>query len=179
MSQTDQDTLLKQARRRPVYDAKAEDRVVLDRQAIERMLPHRDPMLLVDGIDAVDLELGAVSGARTIDPKDPVLAGHFPGDPVYPGVLLLEMIGQLGICLMHLMHHGRASVPESDSPRAVRLLKVRMASFQGAVLPGAKLELVARAIENTDYVSTCLGQVLEGGEVKAFALYEVYLPDES
>jgi 3-hydroxymyristoyl/3-hydroxydecanoyl-(acyl carrier protein) dehydratase len=61
----------------------------------------------------------------------------------------------------------------------VRLLKVHHAAFQGAVGPGATLELVAVSIESSDYVSTCIGQVIEGGNVLAFAVFEVYLLDAS
>jgi 3-hydroxyacyl-[acyl-carrier-protein] dehydratase len=65
------------------------------RDEIERILPHRDPFLLID--EVVELEPGTrVVARKTVRPDEWYLAGHFPGRPVMPGVLIVEALAQTG-----------------------------------------------------------------------------------
>jgi len=68
---------------------------VLDRAQIEAILPHREPFLLID--EVLELEPGErVVARKTVRPDEWYLAGHFPGRPIMPGVLIVEAMAQTG-----------------------------------------------------------------------------------
>jgi 3-hydroxyacyl-[acyl-carrier-protein] dehydratase len=72
-----------------------ETKPLLDRPAIEAILPHRDPFLLID--EVVELEPGSrVVARKRVRPDEWYLSGHFPGRPIMPGVLIVEAMAQTG-----------------------------------------------------------------------------------
>jgi 3-hydroxymyristoyl/3-hydroxydecanoyl-(acyl carrier protein) dehydratase len=171
--------LIRTGRKRPIFTP-GETTVPVDLGPAEiaRMIPHRPPFLLVDRIQAVDLPARGAIGSRTIDPADPVMVGHFPGDPIYPGVLLLETMGQLGLCLSQLALWGRTAPTPEDRPRAVRLLKLHHASFLAEARPGDRLTVVGQLLEEPGgYTETLAGQILRDDTLLAFAIMEAYQPE--
>src|SRR5690554_778643 len=68
-----------------------------------RLLPHRGPMLLVDTLMGVNVERGIAYGRRYIHDDHIGLDGHFPGTPVLPGTIQIEMLGQLGLCMYRFL----------------------------------------------------------------------------
>lgn len=171
--------LITAARRRPLFTP-GEGTVALDlgRESIKQMVPHRSPFLLIDRITAVDLEQSAVLGARRVDPEDPVLAGHFPGDPVYPGVLQLETMAQLCICLQFFQNTGRVEVRPDDEPPRLRLLRIHHALFLAEARPGDALTVVGKQVEDFGYTSIIAGQVLRGDTICSMSIMEAILLDE-
>ena len=117
--------------------------------AIQALLPHRYPFLLVDRV--VEFEAHKrVLGIKNVTINEPFFQGHFPGLPVMPGVLVIEALAQAGGVLTQLSHQidaGGASV----SGRVFYLVKVDNAKFSRMVVPGDRLELdvtLKRTIRN-------------------------------
>lgn len=116
--------------------------VLLDRATIERYIPHRSPFLLLDRL--IWLEPGKLGRAeRDVRADDPLLAGHFPGRPVYPGVLILEGLGQLGAVLT-AEPVAEGETPSADGKFFARLDRVR---FVKPVLGGDVLELEVKILK--------------------------------
>ena len=155
-------------RRRPLWEPAASTaRVSLGRSEIERLIPHRPPFLLIDEITAVDLKQNAAQARRVIDAGDSIFRGHFPGDPVYPGVLQLEMVGQLGVWLAQ---HMRAS----EEGISIRAIKVHHAVFAGPVLPGEAVDVRARILADDDTTAIVAGQVTGAAGIASIAAMELY-----
>lgn len=99
---------------------------------IERILPHRQPMLMIDRI--VDYEpLKWAVGEKLMSRNDPVFAGHFPAYPVFPGVLSLEAIAQCGACALLTSPDFKGKMPMFGS--------VKNARFKSQVRPGDVLTI--------------------------------------
>lgn len=116
----------------------------LDVAAIQRLLPHRYPFLLVDRI----LEFEAhkrVLGYKNVTANEEFFQGHFPTRPVMPGVLVIEALAQVGGVLTQLSH---GTIAEGG---LYYLVKVDNARFSRMVVPGDRLDLevnVKREIRN-------------------------------
>lgn len=151
--------------------------ISIARDGIERLLPHRDPFLLLDEITGIDLDARAISGRRQIAFDDPVFRGHFPGRPIYPGVLQLEIIGQLGLCLLHFLAAGSTAVTHDTRPRDARAVRIRNAQFQESIAPGDDLTLVCQALEMDEFIGVCAGQIWHGDSLCSFGVMEVYFVD--
>ncbi len=108
-----------------------------DAKELQRLLPHRFPFLLIDRVVEIDGDRRAV-GLKNVSINEPFFQGHFPAQPIMPGVLILESLAQLaGILLAQKLEHtGKVAV----------LLSMDNVKFRRAVLPGDQLILEAETL---------------------------------
>jgi len=118
-------------------DAVLTDGSVMDVREIQRIMPHRYPMLLVDRVVEMEGDERAV-GVKNVTINEPFFQGHYPGTPIMPGVLIVEAMAQLGGLLMSrkLEHTGKLAV----------LLSLDRVKLRHPVTPGDQLILEAVTI---------------------------------
>jgi len=173
MEAAEYERLLRQFRKKPLIVNELPQPLSFGREQIQRLLPHREPFLLVDRLTGLDLEQGLIAGSRTLPAEDPVFRGHFPEFPVYPGCLQLEMIGQLGLCLHHFLQSGRPEIPPQIPAVKIRATRVVGAYYLEPLYPGQDVRLLARMLEYDGLFAKVIGQALAGEKVACVAIEEV------
>jgi len=116
--------------------------MVFDVQQIQEMLPHRYPFLLVDRITNVK-EGEEVEGYLNISITNAVFQGHFPGHPIYPGVLIIEGMAQTGAILPFTIMNK-----EELQDKVVYFMSIDKAKFRKPVRPGDKLVYRVKTIKH-------------------------------
>lgn len=172
----DFDSLLRQYRKKKLFDpATLPYQFSYGTAEVESIIPHRKPLLYVDGLTGWDPERGCIAGYRSISPDDPVFQGHFPEYPVYPGNFMVESIGQLGLCMYHFVAHQTNHILPDAKPVALRATKITGALFVEPVLPGARVTLLARKITWDGYFATMIGQAIVNDKVAVVCGGEVMI----
>lgn len=107
--------------------------MIIENDEIQRYLPHRFPMLLVDRIIDIDEATGKVVGLKNVSANEPYFQGHFPGRPIMPGVLIIEAMAQVGaVALLRR--------PEFQGKLAL-FAGIEKARFRQMVVPGDQLRI--------------------------------------
>ena len=125
----------------------------MERDEIERRIPHRPPFLWIDRVE--ELEAGARCVASlTVDAENPIFAGHFPGRPILPGVLLIEAVAQTAGVML-----GGAGPAERALLAAVNRFK-----FLRPVTPGERLRIETRTLTQAASMAYIEGTIHVNGE---------------
>ena len=143
----------------------------LSKNDIINLLPHRDPMLLIDELyDIKNLE--SATAVVNVKKSSFFVQGHFPDQPVMPGVLIVEAFGQAAAALT--AHGIDKSVYEN---KLVFLMSVEKARFRNPVIPDCKLELQIEAIRSHGRVWKYKGEAFVGGKKMADAQWSATIVD--
>ncbi len=154
-----------EAQRRESFGAQAP---AIDIHRVQRILPHRYPFLMIDRI--VEIEgTRRVVGLKNVTINEPFFQGHYPGDPIMPGVLIIEALAQIGGVLLSqkLEHKGKVAV----------LLSLDKVKFRRSVRPGDQLMLEAEAIRVRSTTGHVKGRARVAGELVAEAEIKFILTD--
>ncbi len=133
----------------------------MDIHAIMEYLPHRHPFLLVDKVLAVTPGR-SIRAMKNVTMNEPFFAGHFPGHPVMPGVLIIEALAQTAAILSHLTRGSRA-----DRQTLIFFAGIDKARFRRQVLPGDQLILEAKVVRIVRGVGKFVTRALVDGEIAA------------
>src|SRR5215203_2273601 len=134
----------------------------MDIDAILKALPHRYPFLMIDRIIEIDSDNSAV-GIKNVSVNEPIFQGHFPGNPVFPGVLIIEGMAQTAGALCIL------SGATGERHKSVFFLTIDKAKFRKSVLPGDTIEyhVTKKARKRNMWWFRCVAKV--AGQVAAEA----------
>ena len=135
---------------------------------IQKILPHRYPFLLVDRITEFE-EGKSITGIKNVTANEPQFTGHFPGNPIMPGVLITEALAQVGAVML-------LSMPENKGKLGV-FTGINNFKFRRQVVPGDTLVLHAELLTyrhgmgKAEVKATVDGQLAAGGEI-SFAVVD-------
>jgi 3-hydroxyacyl-[acyl-carrier-protein] dehydratase len=133
----------------------------LDTRAIEAILPHRAPFLMIDHVELVEPD--RIVARKTVAADEPFFQGHFPGCPIMPGVLIIEALAQAGAVL-------GAQRSSFDPARQIMVfMAIDKAKFRKPVLPGDVLKLEVVPLRMGTAVWKMRGEAKVGGVVVAEA----------
>ena len=146
--------------------------ISLTRKEIETLLPHRDPMLLIDELHDIK-KLTSATGIVNVKEDSFFVKGHFPGQPVMPGVLIVEAFGQTAAALT--AHGIDKSTYEN---KLVFLMGVEKARFRSPVIPDCKLLLKIEAIRSHGRVWKYKGEAFVNDNKMADAIWSATIVDK-
>ena len=135
--------------------------MILDVVEIQKLLPHRYPFLMVDGILEME-RLKSIVGIKNVTINESHFQGHFPGKPIMPGVLIIEAMAQTGGLRLLL------EVPDRES-KLLYFVAVDGARFRRPVVPGDTLVLEVTALRIGSRVQRMRGEAKVEGQLAADA----------
>ena len=145
----------------------------IDRKKIETLLPHRKPMLLIDKLTNI-VHLKSATAIVNVRKESFFVQGHFPGQPVMPGVFIVEAFGQAAAALT-----AYGIDPKEYENKLVYLMSVEKARFRSPVLPDCELHLDIEALRSHSRVWKYKGVAKVSGKKMADAQWTATIVDRN
>ena len=143
----------------------------LNKNQIRDLLPHREPMLLIDELVNIK-KLFSATAIMNVKKDSFYVQGHFPGQPVMPGVFIVEAFGQAAAALT------AAGIDKSEyDNKLVFLMSVEKAKFRNPVIPDCILELNIQAVRSHGKVWKYKGEAFVEGKKRADAMWSATIVD--
>jgi 3-hydroxyacyl-[acyl-carrier-protein] dehydratase len=134
------------------------------------LLPHRFPMLLVDRVEDIILGVSA-RGIKAVSINEPFFAGHFPGRPIMPGVLIIEALAQTAGVL------ALKTLGDAGKGKLVYFMAIEGAKFRVPVEPGCLLDLKVEFAQNRGKISKFNGRAEINGKLAAECSFTAMIAD--
>lgn len=142
----------------------------LDIEAIQRLIPHRYPFLMIDRVVEIEAGTSAV-GIKNVTINEPFFEGHFPGRPIMPGVLIVEAMAQTAAALVV------ASIGTVAVGKPVYFMTIDQARFRRPVVPGDQLRIRVVKQQKKFSVWKFHGQASIGSQIAAEAIISAKIVD--
>ena len=145
----------------------------IDKKKIKNLLPHREPMLLIERLINI-VHLKSATAVVNVKKNSFFVQGHFPGHPVMPGVLIVEAFGQAAAALT-----AYCVDPKEYENKLVYLMNVEKARFRNPVLPDCELHLDIEALRSHGRVWKYKGVAKVNGKIMADAQWSATIVDRN
>ena len=148
--------------------------MIMDVLEIQEILPHRFPFLLVDRITNI-IKNESLIGYKNVTIGDNVFQGHFPGHPIYPGVMILEGMAQAGGILAF---KSMDMTKEEAAQKVVYFMSIDKAKFRSPVKPGDKLEYRISVIKQKGAIWMLKGEAYVDDKIVSEAELKAMIVDK-
>jgi len=129
--------------------------MLMDREEIKKLIPHREPFLFVDSV--LEMEPGKrIVALKRFEPDEGFFRGHFPGVPIVPGVIIIESLAQTGAILLY------ASQPEELKGKQPALVGLENVRFRRPVLPANEVRLQVQILKKRTQMWRMKGEAFIG-----------------